>query len=362
MKSKNLKINIIYDFIISGIESFVITFLLFSVFFGMVHICSYELYCKLSEAYNLHNNVMIIFLLSVFMVFIFCFLILFIRKMNKITSYIDEICINLEYVSQGNMKINIPVIRKDELGNLAEHVNKMAYDLNELMEKETAWDRQKNNLITNLSHDLRTPLTSIIGFLKLITEDSYNGENLKHYLSIILNKSLQLKKSIDQLFEFSKINNYDLKIDKQKICINELVKQMLVGFMPEFENNNMQYRINEMNGNAIIEADSHLLVRAFENIVTNSIKYAKEGKFLDIVIENKKDNAEIKFINYGEKIDEEDLDNIFDKYYRIEKSCRKKEGNGLGMAIVKTIVQLHNGEIEVFSNDKKTEFKIILPN
>jgi signal transduction histidine kinase len=281
--------------------------------------------------------------------------------MNKITDYIEEISKVLNLVSTGNMDVSIPIKRKDELGALASDVNKMTYNLNELMKKEREWEKQKNNLITNLSHDLRTPLTSILGFLELIEKGINNDEKLKHYCNISLEKAKKLKSSIDQLFEFTKINNADLKLNKTKISIEALIEQVIMGFIPVFEDNNMEYRIISKSKGLKINADPVLLVRAFDNIISNAIKYASEGKYIDIIVDKENDMAVVKVINYGEQIKQEDLTNLFNKFYRVEKSCDKREGTGLGLAIVKTVIELHSGEINVISAKEKTEFEFKLP-
>ena len=357
--SKSLKDNIIIDFILSGIQAFIITFLIFIMFFGFLHIFFYNAYVKYLNYYNSSSDVMMFSLIILFFIFIGSFYILFIKKMSRMTDYINEICYNLKKVSCGNMDINIPKRRKDEIGVLSQEVNLMASHLKEYWQKEKQWDNQKINMITNLSHDLKTPLTSILGFLKLMNEEEYNEKNFNHYLNIVLSKANELKNSINQLFEFSKISNSDFKANKHNISLNELAEQVLMGFIPEFTKNNMEYRIYDENSNVKILGDPYLLMRAFENIISNSIKYASSGRYIDVIIKNSHEKSYVSFINYGEKIDEADLENIINKYYRCEKTCDKKEGTGLGLSIVKKIMDIHNGSLEISSTNEKTEFKMI---
>lgn len=361
MSSRSIKYNIIINLFFSGVQAFAITMLIFISGFGILHILSYNLYVSFAIAYNNSRIVGTICTLVIFFIFICLACSIFIKKMNKITDYIEEISRALNLLAEGNMEVTIPIRRKDELGTLASDVNKMAYDLNELMKKERQWENQKNNLITNLSHDLRTPLTSILGFLELIGKNTNNNEKLKHYCNISLEKAKKLKSSIDQLFEFAKINNMDLKLNKTEIGIEELIEQVTMGFIPSFEDNNMEYRIISKSKGLKVNADPILLARAFENIISNSVKYASEGKYLDIIIDKENDNAIIKFVNYGEEIKQEDLANLFNKFYRVEKSCDKREGTGLGLAIVKTVMELHSGEINISSSKEKTQFEFKLP-
>jgi signal transduction histidine kinase len=335
--------------------------IVFSVIMGL-HIFCTSLYMKFINEYNTNNSFMLGFVIGIFVVFIVLMCFIFIKRMNRITDYIEEISQNLNVVANGNMNINIPIKTEDELGALASDVNKMAYSIKELMRKERQWEKQKNNLITNLSHDLRTPLTSIIGFLELIEKGAYkNDDELKHYCEVSLNKARKLKSSVDQLFEFTRISNGDVNLNKSNFNLYQLIEQATIGFIPSFESSEMEYRIFSKDGGLVIKGDAILLVRAFENIISNAIKYGSEGKYLDINIERENNMAVVSFVNYGDIIEDVDLNNLFQRLYRVEKSCNKKEGTGIGLAIVKTIVDLHNGEIEVTSSNKKTEFKIKLP-
>lgn len=361
MKSRSIKYNIIINLFLSGVQAFIITMLIFILSFGILHILSEKLYVSFANAYNNDRTVGMILILVIFFIFVCSACFIFIKKMNKITDYIEEISATLNLVATGNMDVTIPIRRKDELGALASNVNKMTDDLNELMKQEREWENQKNNLITNLSHDLRTPLTSILGFLELIEKGTNNDEKLNHYCNIALEKAKNLKSSIDQLFEFTKINNGELKLNKTEISIEALIEQVIIGFIPVFEDNNMEYRIVSKSKGLKINADPILLARAFENIISNSIKYASEGKYLDIIIDKENDMAIVKFVNYGEEIKQEDLANLFNRFYRVEKSCDQREGTGLGLAIVKTVMELHLGEINVKSSKKKTQFEIKIP-
>lgn len=199
---------------------------------------------------------------------------------------------------------------------------------------------------------MRTPLTSILGFLELMLKETKEDEKINHYCCISLSKARSLKTSIDQLFEFTKINNADLKLNKVEVDIQQLIEQVTMGFIPDFEEKNMECNITSKSGGLKIDADPILLGRAFENIISNTIKYASEGKYLNIVIDKKDAEALISFINYGEEINKDDLENLFDRFYRTKKLCGKKEGTGLGLAIVKRIVNLHFGEVNVTSSKK----------
>lgn len=338
-----------------------ILIMVFSVIMEL-HIFQPSLYMKFVNAYNKNSLFMLEFTMGIFIVFIVLMCFIFIKRMNKITDYIEEISQNVNIVANGNMDINIPIRGKNELGLLASDVNKMVYSIKELMRKERQWEKQKNNLITNLSHDLRTPLTSVVGFLELIKKRKYkNDDELAHYSEVSLNKAKELKGSVDQLFEFTKLSNGDIKLNISNISLYQLIEQVVIGFIPAFESNGMEYRVFSKGTGLMINVDAILLARAFENIISNTIKYGSDGKYLDIHIEKEDNMAVVSFINYGDIIEEKNVSNLFQRLYRVEKSCDKKEGTGLGLAIVKTVVDLHKGDIDIMSSKEKTEFKIKLP-
>ncbi|WAG68553.1 HAMP domain-containing sensor histidine kinase [Clostridium sp. CF011] len=362
MKNNSIKYNILLNFFTATIMSIISTLVGVFLVIMWLHIFCQSLYMKFINDYNTNSSVMLGISIGVFVILIVLMCLIFIKKMNKITDYIEEISQNLKIVANGNIDINIPIRTKDELGTLASDANKMAYSIKELMKKERQWEKQKNNLITNLSHDLRTPLTSVIGFLQLIEKKNYKNDNeLHHYCEVSLSKSKELKSSVEQLFEFTKICNGDVNLNKSNIYLHQLIEQVTIGFIPAFENSGMEYRISSKDAGLIIDGDAILLVRAFENIISNAIKYGSKGKYLDINIGKENNMAVVSFVNYGDIIEEENLKNLFQRLYRVQRSCNKKDGTGLGLAIVKTIVELHNGNIEVASSKEKTEFKTKLP-
>jgi len=200
---------------------------------------------KFVNAYNSNSSFMLGFIIGIFVIFILLMCLIFVKRMNKITDYIEEISQSLNIIADGNMDVNISIRTKDELGSLASNVNKMALSIKELMRKERQWEKQKSNLITNLSHDLRTPLTSILGFIGLIKKGNYkNNDELQHYCEVSLSKAEELKNSVDQLFEFTKISNGDVILNNSNISLTQLISQATIGFIPSFEENSMEYRIS----------------------------------------------------------------------------------------------------------------------
>ncbi|ENK0839553.1 HAMP domain-containing histidine kinase [Clostridium botulinum] len=283
--------------------------------------------------------------------------------MRKKIGYFININKGLEKILQGNTNIVIPVVSDDELGKLAKNINSMVDKFKDSMVKERKAEQTKIDLITSISHDLRTPLTSILGYLQLIDNDEYKDEFvMRSYVNIVLNKTKRLKVLIDDLFEMTTLNNYGFKIFKQKLDIVELINQLVIEHRVNFRKANIKYRLHFKDEKICILGDSMKLVRAFENLIFNCIKYSKTSEFMDILVDKEGDKAIIEFINYGEAICPLDIPYIFDKFYRGDKSrAEKTGGSGLGLAITKKIIDLHNGKIDVESNVNKTIFKVMLP-
>ncbi|MCY6958817.1 MULTISPECIES: sensor histidine kinase [Clostridium] len=283
--------------------------------------------------------------------------------MHKKIRYFVNINKGLEKILQGDTNIIIPVYSSDELSKLAQNINSMVDKFKNSIIKERKAEQTKIDLITSISHDLRTPLTSILGYLQLIDNDEYKDEFvLRSYVNIVLNKTKRLKVLIDDLFEVTTLNNYGFKISKQRLDIVELINQLVIEHRVNFRKANIKCRLHFKDEKICILGDSMKLVRAFENLIFNCIKYSKTSEFMDILVDKEGDKAIIEFINYGEAICPLDIPYIFNKFYRVDKSRSEETGgSGLGLAITKNIIELHNGKIDVESNINKTIFKVILP-
>lgn len=290
------------------------------------------------------------------------FIIFFFMYTKKSIYYLEEINRGLKRIAEGDLNTKIPIKSENELGQLARNINSMSKHLKKSIEEERNAEKTKNELITNVSHDLRTPLTSIIGYLGLISNDEYKDEiSLRYYVDIAYNKSLELKNLIDELFEFTKISYGGLKLNLERIEIGQLIEQLAEEFIPILNDAGMECRIIPYSDKLFIMADGNLLVRVFENLLSNAIRYGRDGKYVDIEIVGDKDSAIISTINYGEGISKIDLPNIFERFYKIDKSRSKESsGTGLGLAIAKNIIELHKGDIKVYSQNGKTEFQVRL--
>lgn len=293
---------------------------------------------------------------------IFFFVLFFFILSKGSLLYLEEISGGLQEIAQGKLDIEIPRRSADELGDLAENINLMTRQLKIFLEEERNAEKMKNELITSVSHDLRTPLTSILGYLELIEKDRYRDElELRHYVSVAYDKALRLRKLIDGLFEYTKVSYGGLELKLERINLKELLEQLAEEFVPVLQEAGMEYRLTAHGDKIFVLGDGDMLARVFENLIANAIRYGREGKFVDISLDVREDKAVVNIINYGETIPQLDLPYIFERFYRVERSRSEQTGgSGLGLAIAKNIIQLHKGLIKAYSSDERTVFEVRL--
>ncbi len=219
----------------------------------------------------------LIFVLLGIAVFSVSFLFLQRRTMR----YMAEISQAMQNISEGDLNTAVEIIGDDEFSQMAESLNKLAENIRELMDKEREAERSKNELITNIAHDLRTPLTSIIGYLELLSNSRQTvtePEIQKKYIDIAYTKAKRLEKLIEDLFGFTKMTYGKVSMKVGQVDIIKLLSQLLEEFYPSFADNNLTYELTSDVPAQMICADANLLARLFDNLINNAIKYGAEGK------------------------------------------------------------------------------------
>jgi signal transduction histidine kinase len=236
----------------------------------------------------------------------------------------------------------------------------MTEKLKNKIENERKVERTKNELITNVSHDLRTPLTSIKGYLGLIKEKRYmQEEQLQEFIDIAYNKSEKLEILINDLFEYTKLMGDKVILDKQSISLNGLLQQLIDELSPISEENNLTIVHQFINENVIVNVDPNKTVRVFENLLMNAIRYSLKPGKIEVTLGKEEDYALVNIKNKCEDLSEEELLRIFDRFYRVEKSrASDTGGSGLGLAIAKNIVELQGGSIKVEYKDGYISFTV----
>lgn len=300
------------------------------------------------------------------------FVEIFFKLIDFTIEYIRKLRRSIQQVTSGNYGVQCEVEYDDELGSLAANINVLSKTLlakekesEKLKEKERAAldiernaERQKNELITNVAHDLRTPLTTIVGYLELIKDDTaLSKEDVHKYSGIAYEKSIRLQEMMDDLFEFTKLDNADIKLNKSMINLSGLIMQMTDEFYPSFKDCNITPIVDLPEENIYVQGDGQLLARVFDNLISNALKYSYHNTDLKIEVSGDEKYATVKVINHGDTIASEDIPLLFNKFYRTDSSRNSKTGGtGLGLAITKNIVDLHHGDISVTSDDQITTF------
>lgn len=276
--------------------------------------------------------------------------------------YIREISTAMKKISAGALDTALEVRGDDELSWMAATLNTMTEDIKLLIQKEREAEVTKNELITNVAHDLRTPLTSILGYLDLLEQNKNISEETKiRYIQVANQKTKRLQVLIDELFGFTKLTNGRIAMQAEEMDLVKLVEQVMDEFYPLFEENDLEIDYQKNVSSLIITADGNLLARLLDNLISNAVKYGKEGKMIRIYLEYEEPIITISVMNYGYVIPEDEINLVFEKFYRLEQSRSSKTGGtGLGLAIAKKIVDLHGGKISVTSDLNGTVFEVKL--
>lgn len=349
-------INILFSLVISILVE---TLLLSNIsMFSGLHIINRENDTLLIRGNG--SDLVVILILLVFGIGIFALSFWILQR--KSFEYIDDILLAIKKISAGDLNTNIDVKGDNEFSEIAASINKMAEEIRVLMESERHNEKSKNEMITNIAHDLRTPLTSILGYLDLINKRDLSEDTKKEYLKIVYEKSKKLQDLIESLFSFTKTNSSKLVLKIDKIDIIKLLCQLMEEFYPNFENKGITCSVNANEDSCVIEGDGTLLARLFDNLINNAIKYGADGKRIDIKISVEKKIVKIAVINYGKVIPANELPLIFGKFYRVDQARNSNTGGtGLGLAIAKNITELHHGIIDVSSDLSGTIFSVTLP-
>ena len=290
------------------------------------------------------------------------FAVIFLLLQRRSLEYIQKIYEAMEKISQGDLNTEVEIVGDDEFSGMAACLNQMTQDIRRLMDKERESERSKNELIPNVAHDLRTSLTSIIGYLELLSKGAeLPPEMEKKYIDIAYTKAKRLEKLIEDLFGFTKLNYGKISMKISKVDIIKLLSQLLEEFYPSFAEKDLVYELRSNVPAKVITADGNLLARLFDNLINNAIKYGAEGKRILVDVEADDTLVTVSVTNYGYVIPENELPFLFQKFYRVERSRSSATGGtGLGLAIAKNIVDMHGGDIQVASDLNGTVFTVRL--
>ncbi|NFD78283.1 HAMP domain-containing histidine kinase [Clostridium botulinum] len=282
---------------------------------------------------------------SLLMIIILIIILSFITRPKL--KYIKEICNALNKMARGDLKYRIKEKGKDELQLIAFNVNNMAKELERKIENERNIEKAKQDLITNVAHDLRTPLTNIIGYIEIVREGSYKNENeLLKYINIISSKAEGLRKLTNDLFMYTKLSSGSVNLSINEFSINELIKQLIDEYIDLFESNDLKIKEDLISESVLINGDADKIARIFDNLFTNAIKYSIKPSDINLRLTKKGENVIVSISNHCDNLEEEDINNLFERFYMADKSrSDNKNSSGLGLAISRTIAELHHGKL-----------------
>ena len=279
--------------------------------------------------------------------------------LNRFTKYFGEINRGIDALIEENSG---DIILSQELSATEKKINQIKHTLEQRKLTAQIAEQRKNDLVVYLVHDLKTPLTSVIGYLTLLKDEKQISEELREkYLGISLEKALRLEDLINEFFEITRYNLSILTLEYSHVNLTRMLEQLVSEFEPMLAEKNLKCRLVAERG-IMISCDVDKLQRVFDNLLRNAVNYSERGSAIYISVSQKESNISIKFTNYGRTIPQEKLSRIFEQFYRLDASRGTQSGGaGLGLAIAKQIVELHNGTITAKSYDDMVEFEVALP-
>ena len=275
-----------------------------------------------------------------------------VNDFNKIKQALKGI-----YNGQTNIELNTNEF-KGELKETSIYINDIQNGFSNAINESIKSERMKTELITNVSHDIKTPLTSIINYVDLLKTENIKNEKAKEYIEILEGKSQRLKKLIEDLVEVSKASSGNLKLNIEKINLVELIKQTTGEFEDKFKEKNLIIETNMLDNNIYINADNRYMYRVIENIFSNISKYALEGSRVYIDVNKNKDQAKIEIKNISKEKLNISADELMQRFVRGDKS-RTTEGSGLGLSISKSLVELQNGKFNIIIDGDLFKVEIV---
>lgn len=267
-----------------------------------------------------------------------CISIFLIIKIFIIKNEINNIGKSISNILKSDTNNLITISTTDsDFKKLANILNKSLKELRELELEYKNGNQELKSSITNISHDLRTPLTAIRGYLDLIDNKNLSSKQI-NYLKIIDNKVKDLTNLTEQLFDFSKSLDIQNEIKKENICLNDILEDSIASFYSLFKSYNITPNIDICKEKVVRLLNENMLKRIFENIISNAVKYGEKNFNVKMY-----SNGTIEFSNKTDKLDQVSLEKIFDRYYTVRNA---KKSNGIGLSIAKQLVELSGGKIK----------------
>lgn len=277
------------------------------------------------------------------------------RRLRMVEEAVDR-------VAHGDYDHQLKVFADDDLGELEANVNEMARQVKHAFELQRQVERSRDEFIVNIAHDLRTPLTSVLGYLGLIDEKAGTLETSKEYAKVAYRKAQRLEQLVSDLFEISVLTAENRAFEPELIDARQFLLQVQDEAYPMLSGAGMELNLTFLTEDFLLYCEGNLLARVFDNLIVNAVRYSQEGKKLDITAGRFGEEAVMCLVTHANPIPEAELDRVFEKLYRLEKSRSTQTGGaGLGLSICKSIVELHGGVMLARRTHDGTAFEMRIP-
>lgn len=287
------------------------------------------------------------------------FLIVLKIYLRGFTKYFNEINKGIDTLIDENSG---DVVLSSELVATEKKMNHIKHTIQQQKLAAELAEQRKNDLVVYLAHDLKTPLTSVIGYLTLLRDENKISEELREkYLSISLEKAEHLEDLINEFFEITRFNLSNITLEYSRVNLTRMLEQLTYEFKPMFLEKNLKCEL-EIAPDTMIKCDVNKMQRVFDNLLRNAVNYSFDDSTIHITVKQNGENLCIQFTNCGNTIPKEKLVRIFEQFYRLDVARSSRSGGaGLGLAVAKEIVELHNGTITAKSENEQIEFTVTLP-
>lgn len=298
---------------------------------------------------SLFNSLILRTGFNTFLMTLIAALIIGLVAIAYLTKNLRKIITTVERFKDGDYKARIPENAKGDLTTLADTFNDMASQIDANIENIKSVDQLRQELIANVSHDLRTPLAIMKGYVEtlLMKDDQLSKEDRIKYLKIVFNGSEKLQKLIAQLFEYSKLEANQITPVKEPFSVAELVQDIHTKYQVLAQEKEIELKIDVPRDTPLVFADIGLVERAIQNLMDNALKFTPKGGSVQLLAKVENENVEIRISDTGPGIPEEEQSYIFDRYHQATETKAKKSGAGLGLAIVKKILEIHDSTIQM---------------
>jgi two-component system sensor histidine kinase VanS len=347
----------------SLLSRFIVAYIVYVVFILVSAVLGYLVCSQFTWYYSpLYRILSIIANNIVFVIFFLCvlgFIVIFLWYWVKTLGYLQNVIDATRKIYETKDEL---ITLPDELKDVENQMNQIKLNAmnSERVAKEA--EQRKNDLVVYLAHDLKTPLTSVIGYLNLLQDEKQISEELREkYLGISLEKAERLEDLINEFFDITRFNLSNLTLDISKVNITRMLEQIAYEFKPMFDEKNLICEL-KTDPELYVSCDVNKMQRVFDNLIRNAINYSFENSKVELSLFQKDRNVHIIFLNYGNTIPREKLNRVFEQFYRLDSARTSKTGGaGLGLAIAKQIVELHHGSITASSENEVIIFEICIP-